>query len=67
MVLLQESQPAGYRMIAEPVFECPHCKAKTEIMGDGHSNVRVCPECATLAWENEDGTTQTRRPQQVVE
>ena len=27
--------------------------------------LRVCPFCATLAWNNEDGTIETRQPQAV--
>jgi hypothetical protein len=33
-------------MIAEPLFECPNCKAKMELIVDGPSNVRVFLFCS---------------------
>jgi hypothetical protein len=57
-------------MSDEPDLTCPTCGESMEVLtveeGCSPSNLlRVCPFCATLAWNNEDGTIETRQPQAV--
>ena len=57
----------------EPDLKCPTCGEEMEVLKpegtvELPSNLlRACPFCATLAWNNEDGTIETRRPQKVVQ
>ena len=54
-------------MNREPDLRCPKCGNTMELMADeGGSLLRVCPVCATLAWNKEDGTVETREPQEVT-
>jgi hypothetical protein len=52
-------------------FKCPKCGKPMEVLKPegaiepSPNMLRVCPYCATLAWNNEDGTEETRTPQEV--
>jgi hypothetical protein len=52
-------------------LKCPTCGEEMEVMKpesavESPANLlRVCNFCFTLAWNNEDGTLETRAPQRV--
>lgn len=57
-------------MNPEPDLTCPNCGGAMEVLAaNDHSlpsnYMRVCPVCATLAWNSEDGRVETRTPQKV--
>src|SRR5947199_370654 len=68
----ENSRPRWRRlpMSDEANLACPMCGNVMEVMTTEHhatpSNyLRICPVCASLAWNNEDGTVETRAPQKV--
>ena len=55
-------------MDSEPDLSCPKCRNTMELLSadeDG-SLLRVCPVCATLAWNAADGTVEIREPHEVT-
>ena len=50
---------------------CPKCGKPMEVLkAEGATEppanlLRVCPLCGTLAWNNDDGSVETRTPYQV--
>ena len=55
-------------MTSEPDLSCPKCGNIMELLtaDEGGSLLRVCPVCATLAWNAPDGRVETREPQEVT-
>jgi ribosome-binding protein aMBF1 (putative translation factor) len=55
-------------MDREVDLTCPKCGNTMELISadeDG-SLMRVCPVCATLAWNEKDGKVEIREPQEVT-
>jgi hypothetical protein len=55
-------------MDSEPDLSCPKCGNTMELLSpeeDG-SLLRVCPGCATLAWNAAGGAVETREPREVA-
>ena len=55
-------------MDSEPELSCPSCGNTMELLSadeDG-SLLRVCPVCATLAWNAPDGAVEIREPHEVT-
>ena len=55
-------------MDSEPDLSCPKCGNTMELLSadeDG-SLLRVCPVCATLAWNAPDGAVEIREPHEVT-
>jgi hypothetical protein len=67
---MEERRPA---VNPEPDLKCPKCCQPMEVLTPEGATappsnlLRVCPFCATLAWNNEDGTVETRTPYRVEE
>lgn len=55
-------------MNGEPDLACPTCGNVMELLtGDEDGSLlRVCPVCAPLAWNGENGKVQTRQPQEIT-
>ena len=55
-------------MNGEPDLACPTCGNVMELLtGDEEGSLlRVCPVCATLAWNGKDGKAETRQPQEIT-
>ena len=55
-------------MNSEPDLTCPKCGNTVELItaDEAGSFMRVCPVCATLAWNGKDGTVETHEPQEVT-
>ena len=55
-------------MNSEPDLTCPKCGNTMELMtaDEAGSLIRVCPVCATLAWNGKDGTVEIRQPQKIT-
>ena len=47
-------------------FTCPKCGSTMEVIGQAPSNLRVCPSCKVLQWDDGE-KTQTRYPQLIDE
>ena len=52
----------------EPDLCCPKCGNTMELLSDDEdgSLLRVCPVCATLAWNAPDGAVEIREPHEVT-
>ena len=55
-------------MNGEPDLACPTCGNVMELLTEDEdgSLLRVCPVCATLAWNGENGKVETRQPQEIT-
>jgi hypothetical protein len=55
-------------MNSKPDCTCQKCGNTMELItaDEVGSLMRVCPVCATLAWNGKDGTIETREPQEIT-
>ena len=55
-------------MDGEPDLTCPNSGNTMELMtaDEAGSPMRVCPACATLAWNGKDGRLEIRQPQNIT-
>ena len=55
-------------MSPEPDLTCPKCGNTMELItaAEGGSFVRICPVCASLAWNDKNGGVQTREPEEIT-
>jgi hypothetical protein len=52
----------------QPDLSCPKCGETMETItaDEGGSLLRVCPVCATLAWNGKDGKVEIREPHDIT-
>jgi len=55
-------------MNAELDLTCPKCGNTMDLItaDEAGSFLRVCPVCATLAWNKEDGEAEIREPEEIT-
>jgi hypothetical protein len=49
--------------MTEPDLSCPKCGNTMDLLSEGIILLRVCPVCATLAWNAPNGAVEIREPE----